>query len=141
MRRDAKFFIGMALGIALFLFIVGYAYHRSKDLISGPIITVFSPQNNEILNNPLVEIQGNIKDSISETLDERKIFLDTSGNFKEKLLLQNGYNIISLKAVDRFGRKTEKRLDLVYQGPNIGIAPLSTNTLSTSTASTSTLSQ
>ena len=115
MQRNAKFFIGGGLGLILFLFIVGYAYYRSRDLVRGPQITVTSPHDNDTVSTALLEISGNMKNSTGETLDDRKIFLDTAGNFKEKLLLEEGYNIISLKAEDRFGRKVEKRLSLVYK--------------------------
>ena len=48
-------------------------------------------------------------------MNDRKIFIDQQGNFKEKILLSYGYNIITMKANDKFGRNTKKKLELIYK--------------------------
>ena len=123
-----------------------YAYYKTKDFIRGPVITVAYPINGETVNNSLLKIEGKATSIAYISLDDRQIFTDEAGNFKEKLLLFPGYNIISIKASDKFGRDIEKTLEVVYKEfnknkpPNSEIKPAvksannPTKTDSTSTA-------
>ena len=52
--------------------------------------------------------------------------VDDQGRFAERLLLAPGYNIITAKAVDRFGKEKEYGLELVYKKPPDEIATSST---------------
>jgi cupin superfamily acireductone dioxygenase involved in methionine salvage len=54
--------------------------------------------------------------------DEVRFFVDGEGNFKEFLLLSPGYNIIVLKAQDKFKRNIAKDLEIIYQGNSISHA-------------------
>ena len=91
-----------------------YAYYQSRGIISGPQISVISPQNGETIRNPLVHVYGTTKRAKQITLDGREIFIDLEGNFGEELLLAPGYNIIELAALDAEGHNTKKTLEVVY---------------------------
>ena len=81
----------------------------------GPIITIHTPENGSTLTESLVTIKG-VAENISHiSLNDRSIFIDEEGRFQEKLLLSYGYNIMTIKAEDKFGRKTEEILELVYK--------------------------
>jgi len=88
-----------------------------KDFIIGPTITISSPTNGESVGNSLIELKGTAKNISYISVNDRRIFTDEEGVFKEKLLLYPGYNIISVKAEDRFDRNIEKTLELVYKEP------------------------
>ena len=95
--------------------LLGYTAYEIQKIISGPRITVLSPKNGVVISDPLVEISGvaeNIKDI---SLNDRKIFIDEQGNFKEKLLLFYGYNVFVIKANDKFGKNTEKIIEVIYK--------------------------
>ena len=98
---------------AMILLVVGYAYLKTKDYIAGPQITITSPLNGTTVSSPLIEIVGTAKNISFISLNDRPIFIDESGNFKEKLLLYSGYNIMSVKAEDRYKRKVEKSLEVI----------------------------
>lgn len=95
------------------LIIAGYAYLKTKDYIAGPQITITSPLNGSTVSNPLIEVVGAAKNISFISLNDRPIFTDDKGNFKEKLLLYPGYNIMSVKAEDRYKRSTEKTIELI----------------------------
>lgn len=114
-KKDAKFFIKILVPLLFVFVILGYAYFRTKDLVQGVKITVYEPQNNSTLTTSLFEIKGKITKSSAVYINDRKIFLDETGGFKEKLLLSPGYNIITVRAEDRFKRETEKKIELVYK--------------------------
>jgi hypothetical protein len=49
------------------------------------------------------------------SLYDRPLYTDIKGNFSEKLLLSPGYNIIKIVAEDKFGSKTEERVEVILQ--------------------------
>ncbi len=97
--------------------IVGYTYYRVKDFAYGPKIIITSPINGITVDDVLLEISGNATRISYFSINDRQIFTNEAGNFKEKLLLFPGYNIISIKASDKFDRKIERTLEVVYRAP------------------------
>lgn len=95
--------------------ISGYTYFSSKNYIEGPKISVFSPQNGTTIYEPSVEIVGQALRIQDITINGRPILIDEQGNFKETLLLLPGYNVSMINAVDKFGRNTEYKMELVYE--------------------------
>lgn len=100
----------LALGSALLF----YGYLKSANLIEGPEVFLDSPRNGETTVTSLVTITGIARNIAFITLNDRQIFLDGEGRLNEKLLLSYGYNIITVKARDKFGKRIEKRIELVY---------------------------
>ncbi len=97
------------------LIILGYSYFRTQDYLNGPQVTILTPKNGETVHNPLLTIQGQTKNIADITLNDRKIFTDKEGLFTEEILLYSGYNIISIKATDKFNKEIKKRIEIVYQ--------------------------
>ena len=92
-----------------------YAYFQARAIISGPQISVISPENGHTYTDPLVHVYGTTKRAKEITLDGREIFIDLEGNFGEKLLLAPGYNIIELAARDADGHSTKETLEIIYK--------------------------
>ena len=67
------------------------------------------------VSESFLNVIGRVKNSKIITLDDRPIVIDQNGNFSEKILLAYGYNVIVLKAEDRFGKKTERDLQIIYK--------------------------
>ena len=97
------------------LIIFGYSYFRAEDYLNGPQVTVLTPQNGRTVDTPLLAITGQTKNIADITLNDRKIFTDKEGVFKEEILLHSGYNIINIKVADRFNKNVKKRIEVVYQ--------------------------
>ena len=109
-------------GLSIFFgLIIIYAIFRSKDLIFGVKI-----KNIEINGTPIqdgatittnpIEITGVARNAIKLSLDGRDISIDQAGDFDETIALLSGYNIINLRAQDKFGNVDEKNYQLMYQG-------------------------
>ncbi len=127
MIPNAKFLIGLALvglaatGIGL------YAYGQSREYIRGPRIVINEPKDGAVFSEAPIIISGNTQNVAYITLDGASIFVDSKGDFREKLLLLPGYNILTIEAQDRFGKKVAKTLELVYKEPVKEIAASSTS--------------
>lgn len=114
-RRETKFYLKATL-ICLFLIaLFGYGTFEVWNYATGPKILVTYPQNGMSISESLITIEGQVKNAKSITLNNRPIVTDPSGNFKENVLLSYGYNVLLLKAEDRFGKKTEEKLQIVYK--------------------------
>lgn len=113
MHINSRRLIKILLFSVIALIVVGYTYLKTKDYIAGPQITIASPVNGSTVSNPLIEVVGVAKNISFISLNDRPIFIDGKGGFKEKLLLYPGYNIMSIKAEDRYKRSVEKTIELI----------------------------
>jgi len=118
-RRTTKFILKWITIILAVIIVVTYGFFASRDLLRGPQITIDTPENGSVVEEQLIHIEGTTKNSKSITLNDRPLFIDTDGHFREELLLAPGYTILTLRAKDRFGRETVKRLELVQKTDSI----------------------
>ena len=86
----------------------------------GPVITINEPKNGSTTDEQMIKIAGAAKNIKSISLDDRPIFIDEAGSFSEKLLLSNGYNIIKISAWDKFDKKTDRLIEVVYRQKVVG---------------------
>ncbi len=114
MNTDAKKILKIVLLSVLLLFIVVYAFFTSKDLIFGVKITNVNIVDGSKVTDNVLKITGNAKNAVDLTLDGREISVDQKGNFNETIALSPGYNIVSIKAKDKFGKSDEKDYKLMY---------------------------
>jgi Zn/Cd-binding protein ZinT len=117
MMVDPKKFIRVTLITLMILGISGYAYFRSKDAIRGITITS-SIEDGASLDSTLLTLTGNAPHTSRFTINGKELILDKNGNFTDTLLLQDGYNILTLEAGDKFGRTIQKVIRL-YAKPAI----------------------
>lgn len=115
MNRNAVSVLRTSIISLLAIVIVGYSLFQAQKLLTGPVIDLYTPQNGATYNQTLIEIEGRARNIAYLNLNDKKIFTDKDGYFKEKLLLSPGYNIIKLDAQDKFKNYTEKRLELILK--------------------------
>lgn len=115
MRRldSPRAYLGAVSAALFILAIVGYTIFEARYLILGPTIRITEPVKLITEVSSPTTIAGNAKNLVRISLNDRPIFVDESGNFNEKLLLQEGYTIMRITAEDRFGRKTSTLLHFV----------------------------
>lgn len=107
--------IKIASIVLLLTLLIGYTAYEIQRVALGPRINITSPQNGSLVSDPLAEITGVAQNIKEISLNDRKIFIDEKGNFKEEVLLSYGYNTFTLKATDKFGRETEKIIEVIYK--------------------------
>ena len=111
--KEGKDILRNILIVLVICVIGGYAGFQSKKIISGPQITIQNPKSTSA-NSSAVDVQGIVKNVSVVTLNDRLIPIDEAGNFKEKILLYPGYNVIKVEAKDKFGASVTKELQVVY---------------------------
>jgi len=115
MRLESPRAYIIAFSITFFVIaLLGYAIFEARYLILGPKITTISPSQGFMSDIAPFFVEGRAQNIVRISLNDRPIFVDEEGHFKEKLLLQKGYTIMTLRAEDRFGRSTEEFLYLAH---------------------------
>ena len=101
-----------ALGIGI-LMAITYVIFQARFLIIGPqiILTTDIPV---VHNERTVYLEGKAFNISRLWLNDRQIFTDSSGTFKEALVLETGYTMSTLRAEDRYGRATTLERSFVY---------------------------
>lgn len=108
--RTILLFIGSLLAVSL---IVGYILFQARFLLAGPQITLIDEPGVQH-NERTIFLTGVTHNITYLWLNDRPIYTDSAGNFKEALVLENGYTITTLRARDRFGRETRVERAFVY---------------------------
>jgi len=93
--------------------ILAYVIFQARYLISGPQISLV--ENPDLRQNERQIFLSGATFNISHLwLNDRPIYTDGQGNFKEALILENGYTVATLRAEDRYGRETRIIKPFVY---------------------------
>ncbi len=114
MTLDAKKILKIVSVSFFLIFIVFYAFFRTKDLIFGVKIKGVNIIDG-IKADSILKIAGNAFNAVNLTLNNREISIDQKGNFSETIALLPGYNIINIKAEDEFGNSDEKNYKLMLE--------------------------
>ena len=111
-------YIRIGVGALLGLIILGYGASKSVNLIVGPQLQIESPTNGETVREPFLIIKGSAKNVAFLSLNDKQIFIDDQGDISDQILLYEGYNIITAKAKDKFGREKIVTREIVYIRPD-----------------------
>ena len=105
------------IGIVVFFAVITvYAFYQTHALAEGPEIILEEPTVSSLVTtNPVLVIKGQAKQISRLYLNNWQIFTNQDGHFNEKLLLARGYNKVSLRAEDKFGREIASDFELVYK--------------------------
>jgi len=101
--------------IIVFVLLTAYSLYQARILLTGPRIQIDNPKDGQTVEDPLVIVEGQSKNIAWISLNDRQIFTDENGKWSEKLLVSPGLSIMTVKARDRFGRKTEKNVKIVLK--------------------------
>ncbi len=107
--------ISVTIFFSLFLI---YALFEVAKVVRGPSLTITAPKDLDTVTYPIVPVSGIVSRAAYLSLDDRQIFADESGHFAESLLLLPGYNIISIKVKDRFGKEVSRNISIYYTPAN-----------------------
>lgn len=107
-RLSIKFLIG-----CLFSFILIFALSNTRFLSKGVSLEINGVEDGAVYSENVLDIAGNAKRSKHLTINGREVTINQSGEFTDTLVLLPGYNIISISAEDKFGKKTEEIFEVI----------------------------
>lgn len=105
MRQLSVTIIFVVLAIVL---IGGYGLFEARKLIEGPDITIEYPIDGSSTSSTGVVIAGTAQNISFLTINDLPSYTDKAGNFSELLSIPPGFTVLTVRAVDRFGRRTSK---------------------------------
>jgi len=114
MNTNAKKILQISSLSVFFLLIIIYAFFGSHNLIFGVKIKNVNIIDGTKITTGVLEVTGNAKNAVNLTLNGREISIDQKGDFDETIVLLIGYNVINIKAKDKFGYSDEKNYKIMY---------------------------
>lgn len=89
------------------LIIVVYIGWQVRILTAPPKLVLSSPNDNITVDSDSLTLEGNTDPGASLFVNEVEVGVNQDGAFKEKISLQNGVNILKLRAQNKLGKKYE----------------------------------
>lgn len=109
------------------LFVLVFVGFKLYPIVHGPAISIDTLVNGGTVEEPMVRISGIASFTRELIVNGESFALSPSGGFDEKLLLNPGYNIITVQGVDRYGKANNQNYAIVLKEKN----PPETLTLNT----------
>ncbi|OHA18741.1 MAG: hypothetical protein A2664_04515 [Candidatus Taylorbacteria bacterium RIFCSPHIGHO2_01_FULL_46_22b] len=116
-RIDTRSALKFSLIAIALLTLLIYGYFQASSIITGPVLTISSPRNGQTVSStsPSVLLEGTATGVSFLTINGLQVFTNEKGIFARKLLLTEGYNIITVEAQDKFKRSVKKELQLIVR--------------------------
>lgn len=92
------------------LVIFGYGVFEARRIIAGPELIIDSPQDGSATSTVLVTVMGRVENISFLTINDKPAFANEQGQFVYRYSPPMGYTALTARAVDRFGRKVERRV-------------------------------
>lgn len=118
-----------------FVLVIAYAYYEAQGILFGPRIDISAEA--PVVSDPYVKIEGHAEHISSLSMNGKQIAVTESGGFSEPYLLAPGSNRITLEAQDKYGHRTERTLEIVYNAPADTFVPSAATSTASTQASTS----
>ncbi len=105
MEKNFKQKLILGISITFFVFILIYGFSRTEKWILGIKIKNLNITDNQTFEENPIKITGNADKASYVSINNREIFIQKNGNFEEYIALLPGYNILEVKAKDKFGNE------------------------------------
>jgi cytoskeletal protein RodZ len=105
--------VSIFLSVLIILIGFSYFYFEVDNFSKEPSLIVETPFPNMIIEDSLVEVAGKTDFENKILINNEVVFVDSEGRFKEKVGLQKGVNEITIEAVNKFGKNTQKKINLI----------------------------
>jgi hypothetical protein len=92
--------------------IIGYGLFEARKLIEGPTVVIESPTNGSATSSTAVIISGEAENISFLTINDAPAYTDEQGHFSELLSLSPGFTVLTVAAIDRFGRRISKSVSI-----------------------------
>lgn len=98
--------------IFIALAIIGYGFFEARQLVAGPDIVLRAPINGTATSSAWIPVEGTARNISFLTINDAPAYTDESGHFFEIVTPPPGVSVVTVAAVDRFGREIEKSVSI-----------------------------
>jgi cytoskeletal protein RodZ len=106
--------ITVVLGVVVGLFLIGYLWYEVSGFAIAPRLIIEKPAQAELeINQDKLVIEGKTDNSASLVINQESIPVDQEGRFSQKVRLQSGFNILTIKAVNRSQGETIRQIKVI----------------------------
>ncbi|QQS60972.1 MAG: helix-turn-helix domain-containing protein [Candidatus Moraniibacteriota bacterium] len=105
----------------LFLFLGGlwYIYSGLSKFVSEPQIFIASPEGGSIIKGSSVLLEGKTDVNAELYVNDRKVLVDESGNFSERIEIRKGTNTLVLRSKNAFEKEIEKTVTVIGEWEDV----------------------
>lgn len=121
-----KMMIGGLVGIFIFG-VAAYLYREFQVFVSEPFLAVLEPANGQEIASEETFIVGKTDRDAKLFLNGEPIFVNETGEFRERLRLSLGVNTAEIRVVNRFGKERKQTVSVTasYGIPESAPSPVS----------------
>jgi cytoskeletal protein RodZ len=109
----ARFKIRQAvlLAVIVLIFFVGYLLFQYRDAFLNPPLEINSPKEG-VISSSQIKVTGTTDPNATIYVNEDAVSVDNDGNFEKVINVFPGKSTITVKAINKFSKETEKDLQI-----------------------------
>lgn len=112
-----------AMIIAAIVLVVGgafwYLYREVNSFVSEPRLFIIKPSDGSTVEGKIVHVTGVAEKDAMVTINDQGVIVNEKGEFSEDIGLQEGLNVIKVKARNRFDKETVKSVSVNAKFDNV----------------------
>lgn len=97
------FRLGLVILVVFGLFF--YLWYEFSGLSRPPKLYLFEPNSDKTISEETITISGQTDPEATLSINGQVLHIEPSGNFKEKIGLQKGINVLKIQAINRLGKE------------------------------------
>jgi len=95
--------------------LLSYLGWQINKIFEPPKLVIIEPAQDIIIDQNFIQIIGETEKEATVFINDKEVFLDANGQFKVDLDLQNGVNLIKIRAVKKHSRENVIYRDILVQ--------------------------
>ena len=99
-----------ALIVFIVLVVISYGLFEARKLLEGPEITIDSPADGSATSTSAVTVVGTAQNIAFLTINDAPSYTNEEGVFVYRFSPPAGYTVVTVAAVDRFGRRASRSI-------------------------------
>lgn len=93
--------------ILVLALLLGYGAMEARPIVLGPTLSLSSPEDGGLATSTIA-VAGHVSRTVALSVNGSPVLPNEDGSFRDIITLPSGSGILTVKAVDRFGRSITK---------------------------------
>lgn len=101
--------------LLVFVVFIGYILFQYRYAIINPPLKIDSPKEGNTISAAYVKVSGTTDSNATVYVNKDAVVVDQSGSFSKTVNVFPGKITISVKAINKFTRQTEKKINIIVE--------------------------